>query len=150
MLFPFFQNQNGSIVDALTSWKKNLDKRFEGVEECYICYFILHGSTYQLPKVPCPTCKKKFHSNCLYKWFSTSQNSSCPLCRTLFWNAEFRKKRPINNYFLNQNLHSFFTFICRIIRYISQNWYESIWIIFFSLSRYVNFQWFWFSYSNTV
>ena len=81
----FFQHQNGSLVDALTLWKRNVDKRFEGVEECYICFFILHGSTYQMPKVGCPTCKKKFHSACLYKWFSTSQNSTCPLCRNLFW-----------------------------------------------------------------
>ena len=81
----FFQHQNGSVVDGLTLWKKNVDRRFEGVEECYICFFILHGSTYQMPKVACPTCKKKFHSACLYKWFSTSQNSTCPLCRNLFW-----------------------------------------------------------------
>ena len=85
ILFSWFQNQNGSVVDGLTAWKRNVDKRFEGVEECYICFFILHGSTYQMPKVACPTCKKKFHSACLYKWFSTSQNSTCPLCRNLFW-----------------------------------------------------------------
>ena len=84
LYFITFQHQNGSLVDALTLWKKNVDKRFEGVEECYICFFILHGSTYQMPKVACPTCKKKFHSACLYKWFSTSQNSTCPLCRNLF------------------------------------------------------------------
>ena len=83
--FSWFQHQNGSVVDALSAWKRNVDKRFEGVEECYICFFILHGSTYQMPKVACPTCKKKFHSACLYKWFSTSQNSTCPLCRNLFW-----------------------------------------------------------------
>ena len=84
IFFISFQHQNGSVVDGLTLWKKNVDRRFEGVEECYICFFILHGSTYQMPKVGCPTCKKKFHSACLYKWFSTSQNSTCPLCRNLF------------------------------------------------------------------
>jgi len=83
-LTTFLQHQNGSLLDALTMWKRNVDKRFEGVEECYICFFILHGSNYQMPKVACPTCKKKFHSACLYKWFSTSQNSTCPLCRNLF------------------------------------------------------------------
>ena len=97
---PFLQHQNGFLVDALTLWKKNVDKRFEGVEECYICFFILHGSTYQMPKVACPTCKKKFHSACLYKWFSTSQNSTCPLCRNLFWIKNIfgflvEKKKPI-------------------------------------------------------
>jgi E3 ubiquitin-protein ligase DOA10 len=44
----------------------------------------LHGSSHQLPKLACRTCKKKFHSACLYKWFSTSNNSTCPLCRNLF------------------------------------------------------------------
>ena len=90
-LFSWFQHQNGSVVDALSAWKRNVDKRFEGVEECYICFFILHGSTYQMPKVACPTCKKKFHSACLYKWFSTSQNSTCPLCRNLFWWNKYQK-----------------------------------------------------------
>lgn len=45
------QHQNGSIVDGLTVWKANVDKRFEGVEECYICFYILHGANHSLPKV---------------------------------------------------------------------------------------------------
>ena len=45
------QHQNGSIVDGLTVWKSNVDKRFEGVEECYICFYILHGANHSLPKV---------------------------------------------------------------------------------------------------
>ena len=53
-------------------------------QECYICFYILHGTNHQLPKLACRTCKKKFHSACLYKWFSTSNNSTCPLCRNLF------------------------------------------------------------------
>lgn len=47
-------------------------------------FYILHGANHQLPKLACRTCKKKFHSACLYKWFSTSNNSTCPLCRNLF------------------------------------------------------------------
>ena len=81
---PFCDVQNGSILDGLTLWKRNVDKRFEGIEECYICYYVLHGSNYQLPKLTCRTCRKKFHAACLYKWFSTSNNSTCPLCRNLF------------------------------------------------------------------
>lgn len=46
-------------------WKRNLDKKFQGVEECYICYSILHSSNYQIPKLSCRTCHKKFHSSCL-------------------------------------------------------------------------------------
>merc|ERR1712172_110429 len=39
--------------------------------------FLTHqnGSNLELPKLGCRTCKKKFHSACLYKWFSTSNNS---------------------------------------------------------------------------
>jgi hypothetical protein len=57
--------QNGSIWDGLMLWKRNLDKKFQGVEECYICYSILHSSNYQIPKLSCRTCHKKFHSSCL-------------------------------------------------------------------------------------
>lgn len=58
-------HQNGTIWDALIIWKNNLDKKFEGVEECYICFSILQGSSFEIPKLCCHTCKKKFHSNCL-------------------------------------------------------------------------------------
>lgn len=85
-------------------WNNNLDKKFDGVEECYICFAVLHPGTYQLPKLSCKTCRKKFHAACLvydlhinliifcynyfflfqYKWFSTSNKSTCPICRNLF------------------------------------------------------------------
>ncbi|XP_074644451.1 E3 ubiquitin-protein ligase listerin-like [Tubulanus polymorphus] len=80
----FLNHQNGSIIDGLLLWKSNIDKRFEGVEDCMICYSVIHGATCQLPKLQCKTCKKKYHSACLYKWFNTSNKSSCPLCRNLF------------------------------------------------------------------
>ncbi|XP_052088236.1 E3 ubiquitin-protein ligase listerin-like [Mytilus californianus] len=80
----FLQYQNGSIIDGLRIWKRNIDKRFEGVEDCMICFSVIHGTNYQLPRLTCKTCKKKFHSACLYKWFQTSHNSTCPLCRNLF------------------------------------------------------------------
>ncbi|KAK9753539.1 Ring finger domain [Popillia japonica] len=77
-------HQNGRIWDGLSLWNNNLDKKFDGVEECYICFAVLHPGTYQLPKLSCQTCRKKFHSACLYKWFSTSNKSTCPICRNLF------------------------------------------------------------------
>ncbi|CAN8018047.1 unnamed protein product [Ixodes persulcatus] len=83
-LTTFLTHQNGSILDGLALWKRNVDKRFEGVEECMICFYVLHGATCQLPKLTCRTCKKRFHSACLFKWFSTSNNSTCPLCRNVF------------------------------------------------------------------
>lgn len=80
----FLTHQNGSIWDGLVLWKSSLDKRFEGVEECYICFAILHNPSHQLPKLSCHTCRKKFHSHCLYKWFTTSNKSTCPICRNTF------------------------------------------------------------------
>ncbi|XP_043579866.1 E3 ubiquitin-protein ligase listerin [Bombus pyrosoma] len=80
----FLTHQNGSVWDGLTLWKRNLDKKFAGVEECCICFSIFHINTYQIPKLSCHTCRKKFHTACLYKWFSTSQKPTCPICRNIF------------------------------------------------------------------
>ncbi|XP_038115806.1 E3 ubiquitin-protein ligase listerin isoform X1 [Culex quinquefasciatus] len=80
----FLTHQNGSIWDGLSLWKRNLDRKFEGVEECYVCYSVIHQDTCQLPKLSCKTCKKKFHGPCLYRWFSTSNKSTCPICRNIF------------------------------------------------------------------
>ncbi|XP_011257020.1 uncharacterized protein LOC105251738 [Camponotus floridanus] len=80
----FLTHQNGSIWDGLIMWKRNLDKKFAGVEECYICFSVFHINTYQIPKLSCHTCRKKFHTLCLYKWFNTSQKSTCPICRNVF------------------------------------------------------------------
>jgi E3 ubiquitin-protein ligase listerin len=83
-LTTYLIHQNGSIMQALLIWKKNVDKKFSGVEECTICYNVIHGTNYQLPKMKCRTCRKLFHSVCLYKWFESSSKSTCPLCRNLF------------------------------------------------------------------
>ncbi|XP_038059609.1 E3 ubiquitin-protein ligase listerin-like isoform X2 [Patiria miniata] len=83
-LTTFLRNQNGSIMDGLTLWKRNVDKRFEGVDDCMICFSVIHGSNCSLPKLQCKTCKKRYHSACLYKWFNTSNQSTCPLCRSPF------------------------------------------------------------------
>lgn len=76
--------QNGALSEAVQMWKRNVDREFEGVEECPICYSIIHTSNHTLPGLACKTCKHKFHSACLYKWFSTSHKSTCPLCQTPF------------------------------------------------------------------
>eukprot|EP00127_Corallochytrium_limacisporum_P006595 Clim_evm24s231 gene=Clim_evmTU24s231 len=80
----FLNAQNGSLLDAFRVWQSAIEKRFEGVEECTICYSVVHGTNQQLPQLRCKTCSNKFHSACLYKWFSTSGQSTCPLCRSLF------------------------------------------------------------------
>ncbi|XP_077233049.1 HEAT/U-box domain-containing protein [Tasmannia lanceolata] len=78
------RNQNGAIAEAINIWKSNLDKEFEGVEECPICYSIIHTNDHSLPRLACKTCKHKFHARCLYKWFKTSPKATCPLCQTPF------------------------------------------------------------------
>jgi E3 ubiquitin-protein ligase listerin len=41
--------RNGDIISAILLWKKNIDKEMEGVEECYICYSVMHASDKSLP-----------------------------------------------------------------------------------------------------
>ncbi|XP_051902759.1 E3 ubiquitin-protein ligase listerin isoform X2 [Hippocampus zosterae] len=84
-LSTYLTHQNGTIMEGLALWKNNVDKRFEGIEDCMICFSVIHGSNYSLPKKACRTCKKKFHSACLYKWFTSSNKSTCPLCRESFF-----------------------------------------------------------------
>lgn len=57
--------QNGSIVDAVLMWAGSIEKHMEGVEDCTICMMTVHSRTYQLPRVRCKQCKKRFHSDCL-------------------------------------------------------------------------------------
>jgi hypothetical protein len=76
--------QNGSLLDALKLWRENVDALFTGVEECPICYSVVHATTRALPALACRTCSNKFHSACLYKWLSSSQKSTCPLCQSPF------------------------------------------------------------------
>ncbi|ODQ54733.1 hypothetical protein SAICODRAFT_5929 [Saitoella complicata NRRL Y-17804] len=77
-------SQNGTMIDALILFKRNITLHFEGVEDCAICYSVLSIQERSLPNKKCGTCKNKFHASCLYKWFKSSNGSSCPLCRTSF------------------------------------------------------------------
>ena len=76
--------QNSSMLDAIAGWKRDVDRHFEGVEECPICYAIVHTATQSLPRMGCVVCHNKFHSACLYKWFHSSGHTKCPMCRNLF------------------------------------------------------------------
>ena len=51
--------RNSSISDALRLWKSNADQHFDGVEECPICYSVVHAVTTQMPKLQCRVCKHK-------------------------------------------------------------------------------------------
>lgn len=72
------------MLEALQLWRSNADKRFEGVQDCMVCVSVFHPTDRSLPKLCCRTCVQKFHAACLYKWFATSGNSTCPLCRGYF------------------------------------------------------------------
>lgn len=74
---------NGSIIDSVELFNRNVNLHFSGFEECAICYSILHQD-HSLPSKTCPTCLNKFHAACLYKWFKSSGSSTCPLCRSAF------------------------------------------------------------------
>lgn len=65
----YLTHQNGRLYDGISLWKRNLDRKYEGVEECYVCYSVIHQETSQLPRLTCKTCKKKFHSKFLVIWF---------------------------------------------------------------------------------
>ncbi|OWA53866.1 E3 ubiquitin-protein ligase listerin, partial [Hypsibius exemplaris] len=75
----FLQKQNGSILDGILEWKKNVDKKFQGIESCAICLSIVDAKSAALPKERCRTCKNKFHSECLNRWFQQQVDPTCPL-----------------------------------------------------------------------
>lgn len=77
-------SSDGSVYSAVQAWHANLLQHFAGVEECTICYSVVSATNHALPRMKCNECGNKFHSTCLYKWFQSSGNSRCPLCRTLF------------------------------------------------------------------
>ncbi|KAF1963832.1 hypothetical protein CC80DRAFT_398192 [Byssothecium circinans] len=74
---------NGSLIDALTTFKRNVEGAMKGQTECAICYSVV-GSDRKLPDKRCGTCRNAFHGVCLFKWFRSSGSSSCPLCRNPF------------------------------------------------------------------
>jgi hypothetical protein len=73
-------SKNGTVAEGIMQWKETLDKHFEGIEECSICYAVVHLSNSTLPKLQCKICDSRYHAACLYKWFTTSGKSNCPMC----------------------------------------------------------------------
>ncbi|OTA59151.1 hypothetical protein K449DRAFT_466863 [Hypoxylon sp. EC38] len=70
----------GSIIDGLTTFRRNIVGAMKGQSECAICYSII-SSDKKTPDKRCQTCKNLFHRTCLYKWFQSSNQNTCPLCR---------------------------------------------------------------------
>ncbi|KAB5545912.1 hypothetical protein GE09DRAFT_968044 [Coniochaeta sp. 2T2.1] len=71
---------NGSIIDGLTTFRRNVVGALKGQTECAICYSII-STDKKMPDKKCGTCRNAFHRTCLYKWFQTSHQNTCPLCR---------------------------------------------------------------------
>ncbi|KAF4438672.1 hypothetical protein F53441_12745 [Fusarium austroafricanum] len=71
---------NGNIIDGLQVFKRNILGALKGQSECAICYSII-STDKRMPDKRCTTCKNLFHRTCLYKWFQTSSQNTCPLCR---------------------------------------------------------------------
>ena len=72
---------SGSILMAIISWSKFVDKFFEGVEPCPICYQVLAKSNGRKPEATCRQCSNSYHGDCLMTWFKTSSKSTCPMCQ---------------------------------------------------------------------
>ena len=74
---------NNSIIDGLLAWRRNVFGSLKGQTECAICYAVV-GEEGRVPSKKCRVCKNLFHGGCLYKWFRSSNGSTCPLCREPF------------------------------------------------------------------
>ncbi|OAA58694.1 Zinc finger, RING/FYVE/PHD-type [Cordyceps fumosorosea ARSEF 2679] len=85
---------NGSIIDGLQVFKRNIVGALRGQSECAICYSII-STDKRMPDKRCTTCKNLFHRTCLYKWFQTSNQNTCPLCRNPidYLGADSQKRR---------------------------------------------------------
>lgn len=84
MMKRLLTNHNVGVVKALQLWKANVDKQFDGIDPCPICYYVIHFGTKEMPSKVCRTCKSKFHSSCIHKWFQTSIKTECPMCKSQF------------------------------------------------------------------
>ncbi|KAG5984455.1 hypothetical protein E4U55_004675 [Claviceps digitariae] len=87
---------NGSIIDGLQVFKRNMIAALQGQSECAICYSMISEDK-RMPDKKCTTCNNLFHRTCLYKWFQTSNQNSCPLCRNPidYLGADTARRRQI-------------------------------------------------------
>ena len=87
---------NGSIIDGLQVFKRNIVGALKGQSECAICYSIISADK-RMPDKRCATCKNLFHRTCLYKWFQSSSQNTCPLCRNPidYLGADTAKRRQV-------------------------------------------------------
>lgn len=72
---------NGSVIDGLSAFRRNVVGALKGHVECAICYSFIAVDK-KMPDKRCGTCKNLFHRDCLFKWFNSANQNTCPLCRT--------------------------------------------------------------------
>ncbi|KAI5921448.1 hypothetical protein F4810DRAFT_678132 [Camillea tinctor] len=84
----------GGIIDGLIAFRRNVVGALKGQTECAICYSII-STDKRMPDKRCQTCKNLFHRTCLYKWFQSSSQNTCPLCRNPidYLGADARSRR---------------------------------------------------------
>ncbi|KAL7800271.1 hypothetical protein V8C37DRAFT_364706 [Trichoderma ceciliae] len=84
----------GSVIDGLQILKRNIVGALKGQTECAICYSVIAADK-RMPDKRCTTCKNLFHRTCLYKWFQSSNQNTCPLCRNPidYLGADTQKRR---------------------------------------------------------
>lgn len=85
---------NGSIVEGLGAFRRNVVGALKGNVECAICYSYISVDK-RMPDKRCATCKNLFHRDCLYKWLESANQNTCPLCRTRMDFVD--KKKPRRN-----------------------------------------------------
>jgi hypothetical protein len=83
-IIQLLSRREGTLAEAVFQWKTNIDSEYQGVEPCPICYAVAHVSDGSVPKSKCKTCNNVFHSKCLGKWWASTHQSLCPLCKTSF------------------------------------------------------------------
>lgn len=72
---------NGAVIDGLSTFRRNVVGALKGHVECAICYSFIAVDK-KMPDKKCATCKNLFHRDCLFKWFNSANQNTCPLCRS--------------------------------------------------------------------
>jgi hypothetical protein len=76
-------NGNSSLWDCIKLFGENISRHFEGVEPCPICFAVVSAASNRLPEMKCSVCRNSvFHASCLSQWWSSTGQSSCPMCRS--------------------------------------------------------------------
>lgn len=92
---------NGALVDGLSTFRRNVVGALKGHVECAICYSFIAVDK-KMPDKKCSTCKNLFHRDCLFKWFNSANQNTCPLCRTRMDFVDKKKvrepRRPVDGW----------------------------------------------------